>query len=187
MMVIGGIAGCGSEPAKPSGGPDATDDGPTESIASPEPSLSSGDITMSFYEYGPTAGGEQLPSFTIRAADFTQGAESTLSFVDADAEIFTEDGVNLRIEAGSATMDETNQRAMMGGGAVIRRGTMVITLENLDWNNEKRLLVSDQPVRIRDGETVIDAAGMEYRVDENRATLKNATGRLYPKQGDTTK
>ena len=163
--------------------PEQSDAEPEAEVTPTPMSVSSGDITMSFYEYGPTAGGEQLPSFTISAADFSQGGGAELSFVDAEAVIYTESGDNLNIKAGAALMDEETQQASMTGGATVTRGTMTITLERLQWNNEKRMLVSDAPVRIRDGETAIDAASMEYDVDANTAVLKDATGHLVTKQG----
>ena len=107
-------------------------------VSAEEVPATSGDIHMSFYEYGPTAGDQNLPSFAVRAADSTQGADNVVSFVDAEATIFTEDGVNIVITAGGATMDQETQQAAMMGGAHIQRGQMSIALEDLQWNNEKQ-------------------------------------------------
>lgn len=179
LIVIGAVIIAGCSPAtgtKPTDPAAPTDESPAATDATP--TQSAGDITVRFYEYGPTAGGEQLPSFAIQAADLSSAIGEAFAFVEAEATIYTEDGNNITIEAGEASINEETQQASMTGGATVRRGAMTIALEELEWNNEDRQLVSTSPVRIRDGDTAIDAKSMEYRVDDNLAVLHGASGHL---------
>lgn len=178
LVVITTLTGCGNVFA-PMGDPsDNSGAAPANVVAPGEQAPQSNDITLRFFDAEPSPSGEKFPSFEVHSLDFTQVADEVWTFRGAEATIYARDGENIDITAGEATMNNETQSAVMKGEVVLKKGTMTMTLEDLEWSNDERIAKSDHPLTIVRGDTHIMADSVIYYPDEDRVVLPAADGHI---------
>lgn len=179
FLIAAACAGCGDAFAPLGNG--APEDNPIDGAITPpaaETPQQTGDITLRFYDKDAGPAGEQLPSFEVHSGDFTQMEDEVWTFRKARATIYAADGEHIVIEAADAWMNYGTKSAVMKGGVVLTKGTMTMTLDELEWSDAERLARSAKPMTFRNGDTYMEAQSVVYYPDEERVTLTEAKGRL---------
>jgi hypothetical protein len=140
--------------------------------------VSAAQIETYLYRAEATATGDLVPSFSIKAGSIAQSTENA-AVEDAACIIYAEEeGNDVHLDAPYAWRDTDSDRVVMERGVTLRRGTMIMETEALEWLNEDRVALSKHPVTLTDGETRITAASMRYIVDEQRFIFRQAEGHV---------
>jgi len=145
-------------------------------VLDPEEETAGEGVQLFFYAVGESETGERPPSFEIQYENFEEREDDTYIFREAHAVIHTEQGPDVAIDAGEAIMNYATKTAVMEEGVVLDRGAMNMVMDQLQWSDSERLLMSDEPVTIEHGETLLKGSTMRYYPDENRAVLTDTTG-----------
>jgi hypothetical protein len=138
----------------------------------------SGEMEFCLFDMGALREGARKPTLVLRAPEYAHTEADTWTFKNVEAAIFSEGQEQTHIYAAQGELNRNEQFARLGGGATISSGTMRITLEEVEWVNEERLIRSDCPVEIFDGGNVLHAASLRYYPSKKELYLAEVTGRL---------
>lgn len=179
-VLLVAVAGCGDRSGTPAGPPEETaTPQPTETTAEQAApmAMTGQDMNLFFFDKQQT-GGEDKPSFSLFSRACTLDAEGVWSFKEASAVIYSRQGEETQLTAGEGRFDKTNERASLGGGVTVHMGAMQAELQDMQWLNEERVAQSDNPVTIREGETLLSAATFRFHPDDSLLVLTDVTGEL---------
>ncbi len=133
---------------------------------------------MSLYLYDTDAGEGDRPRFEVRDTEVSLGADGEAHFENAHAIIYARDGAETHLYAGEGRLDEARGLALLSGGVRMEQGPRQVELEEVEWNNDERVAQSDKPVTLRDGETEVVAASMEFHPDTKMLILRDFKAHL---------
>ena len=177
-MAVIALAACGQGAQPPV--PPVTVESPGDGFdALDEDAFSHGVMTLRFYDDTPSGEMGELPRFELASSRCRYEEGDVWSFQDADA-VIRGDGndTEMRIEAGFGRVDHRTKHAFMEGGVRLTTGDLTIEMEELTWSNAERVASSEQPVRILQGGTDLEASSMRLYPDESRVVLQEAQGRI---------
>jgi Lipopolysaccharide-assembly, LptC-related len=181
LFLAAAALGCGDPaPTTPPISEDPTG-APTGETAAPK---AQEEATFYFFEDNADSEGEQKPSFEMRG-DISMNAERVVSCKNTRSIIRPRTGEEVHVSAASGRYDPNAQTAIMEDGVVMEVDTMRIELVDLLWVNEERTAKSNKPVKIIDGDTVLEASSMEYSRDTGLLLLRDAAGTIKLEGGET--
>ena len=181
LVLALGLASCSVDPA-PQPPPALADPAADEPGTPPGQPERSDAITMSrinlyLHDTRPTQGRPRKPTFWVQASSVSLIDAGAQSFEDAHAVLYGLDG-----DAGDVVFDAARGRfqegesATLDGGVVARIGRMTVALQDIEWVNAERVARTDNPVRIVDGDTCIEAATLRLYPDRKEFCITDATG-----------
>ncbi len=95
---------------------------------------------------------------------------------------YLENGGEIYLTATSGLVNTTTNDIEVTGDVVIENEVYQMTTEQLRYNDQKRLLISDSPVNLTDGASALAADGMQYDLDKNRARFTGNVAGLFSKE-----
>ena len=167
--------GQGAQPPVPSLGVESQND---SFNTLDEDAFSHGVMTLRFYDDIPGDGVSELPRFELTSSRARYEEGDIWTFEDADAIIRGDNESEMRIEAGYGRVDHRTKHAFMEGGVRVTTGDLIIELQVLTWSNAERVATSEQPVRVVQGGTNLQAGSIQMYPDESRVVLYETEGRI---------
>lgn len=165
------LAGCGEGTSAPS------DRGPRTTPPGGVTAGVRGEMTLVFFEDAPGGAAGSRPMFELTTPDARYLGEGHWVFEKAHVTLYNPGGENAEIEAARGEFHEgAGGRAYLTGGVVLRLGSMVFTLEDLEWVEEDGVLTTERPVRLEDGETRLEASGLRYHALTDLRVLTDVRG-----------
>lgn len=174
VLVLATLAvGCGerAQPAAPA--PPAQVPAPPQDDA-----LMRGRTNLFLYDAGQAGGGSDKPRFEVRDVEVVLDENGAWSFVNPHAIIYGRDGTETHLQAGQGYLDERNGRAVLSGGVKMEMGARSVELQDIEWSRDDGVAKSDNPVTLRDGDTVIQANRMRYDPDTKSVIMEDFTAQL---------
>lgn len=154
--------------------------------AKKEEAILRGEMKFTFFAEESAQSGPQKPSFVVEA-DTSLLNNDVVLLENATATIYGPKGDETHLyaprcrlvdqsRAGKGATPENDERAdrvYLEGGVRLETKTMVIEVEDLEWDNKNRMAWSDKPVNIQGDQLQLRASGMKLYPDKDSLVLNN--------------
>jgi LPS export ABC transporter protein LptC len=125
------------------------------------------------------------PSANLKAPELTNHAINGISEVNNPVFTVIDRGISWRIVAESATVTADKENIVLSGDVWIRRPAMIsgealsINTSELTIEVSPKLASSDRPVRMTEGDDIMEATGFRVNMGSNRFQLLNQVKLTY--------
>ncbi|GMW03476.1 MAG: hypothetical protein AMXMBFR84_46100 [Candidatus Hydrogenedentota bacterium] len=191
-VCLTGFLGCTPDPVK-STPPAANSEPEPETTVTPAPASTqpAGEVQMRgtgqmfrFYESDADRSEGERPSFEITAPSFVM-QDDVVIFENAEATVYAEGSPSAVFKASEAILNQGEEVATLKGTVEVEMDGQKLAMESMEWKNADRTATSEGTITYSRGETLLNAQGMTYSRDSERLELKNVTGTVRIKEGET--
>lgn len=134
-------------------------------------------VNLYMHDFESADGKPRNPTFWVHAeAGQLAEGQKVWSLQKTKAVIYREDGDDFHIEALEGQFHQERQEAVLRGAVRLTTGSLMISLEDVVWNNEENTATSDRPVHLRDGGTRLDAQSLVIDAKSSTLTLGKGSG-----------
>lgn len=136
-------------------------------------------VDLYMHDYTPTDGQLREPTLWVHAASGQLAENNQVwSLQDTHAVIYRADDDDLIVDASHGEFDQANESAVLTGSVRLTTGSMVVDLESLVWDNAEGAAISDNPVRVTQGDTWLIGSTMRLSPDADTLLLTEGSGFL---------
>lgn len=120
------------------------------------------------------------PTFWVHASkgELT-GDESLWTLTDTQAVIYRDEEDDMRMQAKRGWFDQIKNTAQLSGGVTIESGTMKISTDEVNWDNEHGTVTSSSTTELQRGPTHITATSFTMIPKTGGIRLSRPQGTIY--------
>ncbi len=138
------------------------------------------DATLGKIEQVSTKNGRTEWRLTADSAEMMEVA-NRLKLKNIFATFYSKSGEEVYLTAKSGLVDTSTNNIEVTGNVVIETELYQMTTEQLNYDDQSRLLTSNAPVNLTDGASALVADGMQYDLGKNRARFTGNVAGIFSK------
>lgn len=183
LLAASILAGCGTQRAQEPPSPAKDASAPPPAADETRKTATMTGINLYLHNMNATDGAAEKPAFWVQAEEFSQLDNGAWTFSKAHAVVYSPDeqGEDIAFDANSGEFKE-EERAYMNNGVTANVGTIRMDLQDIEWKNDTREALTENPVHLVDGKTELDAASLRILPDAQTFTLTKVKGVIQLKK-----
>lgn len=138
------------------------------------------DATLGKIEQISTKNGRTEWRLTADSAEMMEVA-NRLKLKNISATFYPKSGEEVYLTAKSGLVDTSTNNIEVTGNVVIETELYQMATEQLNYDDQSRLLTSNAPVNLTDGASALAADGMQYDLGKNRARFTGNVAGIFGK------